>query len=56
MKAFLTTPCPKGYRIECTIKREKSGMARFYPKYHCYLSVSFFLKNQVNAFRMALNI
>lgn len=38
MKAFLTTPCPKGYRIECTIKREKSGMARFYPKYHCYLS------------------
>jgi len=38
MKAFLTTPCPKGYRIECTIKRDKSGMGRFYPKYHCYLS------------------
>lgn len=38
MKSFLMHPCPKGYRIECTIKRDRSGMARFYPKYHCYIS------------------
>lgn len=38
MKAFLMSPCPKGYRIECTIKRDRSGLNRFYPKYHCYIS------------------
>jgi len=38
MKTFLMSPCPKGYRLECTIKRDKSGLSRFYPKYHCYLS------------------
>lgn len=38
MRAFLMSPCPKGYRLECTIKRDKSGLSRFFPKYHCYLS------------------
>jgi tubby-related protein 1 len=39
MKAFLMSPCPKGYRIECTIKRDRSGISnKFYPKYHCYIS------------------
>lgn len=42
MKKFLMEPCPKGYRIECTIKRDRSGLNRFYPKYHCYISVTFF--------------
>jgi tubby-related protein 1 len=27
--------------IQCTIKRDKSGMARFYPKYHMHLSNGF---------------
>ena len=40
MKTFLMSPCPKGYRIECTIKRDRSGLNRFYPKYHCYISVN----------------
>lgn len=44
MRSFLMSPCPKGYRIECTIKRDRSGMARFYPKYHCYISVKKFFK------------
>eukprot|EP01016_Furgasonia_blochmanni_P040554 TRINITY_DN5186_c0_g1_i5.p1 TRINITY_DN5186_c0_g1~~TRINITY_DN5186_c0_g1_i5.p1 ORF type:complete len:257 (-),score=20.35 TRINITY_DN5186_c0_g1_i5:299-1069(-) len=38
MKAFLTRPAPKGYLLQCTSKREKSGFARLFPKYHCYLS------------------
>jgi hypothetical protein len=38
MKAFLVNPVPKGMIVQTTIKRDKSGFARFYPKYHCYLS------------------
>jgi tubby-related protein 1 len=38
LKAFLMRPCPKGVQIQCTIKRDKSGFNRWYPKYHCYLS------------------
>jgi hypothetical protein len=41
IKAFLMRPCPKGVQIQCTIKRDRSGiMNRFYPKYHCFLSVN----------------
>jgi len=32
MKDFLTKPCPKGVLIQCSIKRECSGFARFFPK------------------------
>ncbi len=32
---------PKGILIQCTIKREKSGFSRFYPKYHVHLSNGF---------------
>lgn len=41
MKNFLTSPCPKGGMVQCTIKRDKSGMGRFYPKYHMHLSNGF---------------
>lgn len=38
MKQFLTTPSPKGGMIQCTIKRDKSGMGRLYPKYYMHLT------------------
>ena len=38
MKSFLTSPLPKGLLLQCTIKRDKSGFGRFYPKYHVHLS------------------
>lgn len=38
---FLVNPAPKGGMIQCTIKRDRSGMARFYPKYHMHLSNGF---------------
>lgn len=41
MKEFLTNPVRKGLLVQCTIKRDKSGMGRFYPKYHIYLSSGF---------------
>ena len=40
MKQFLTKPIPKGMIIQMTIRRDKSGFARFYPKYHLHLSSS----------------
>ncbi|CAD8076104.1 unnamed protein product [Paramecium sonneborni] len=40
-KYFLLNPSPKGGMIQCTIKRDKSGMSRFYPKYHIHLSNGF---------------
>ena len=42
MRAFLMSPVQKGYRIECTIKRDRSGFGRINPKYHCFLSVNCF--------------
>ncbi|KRX07799.1 Tubby C-terminal-like domain [Pseudocohnilembus persalinus] len=41
MKEFLTNPLPKGLLLQCTIKRDKSKMSHFYPKYHVYLSKKF---------------
>jgi tubby-related protein 1 len=38
MQTFLTTPVPKGTLMNCTIKRNKSGGNRIYPKY--FLTVS----------------
>ncbi|EAR90133.1 Tub family protein (macronuclear) [Tetrahymena thermophila SB210] len=38
MKQFLTRPIPKGMIIQTQIRRDKSGFARFYPKYHVHLS------------------
>ena len=32
---------PKGYMLQCTIKRDKSGMARFFPVYQMCFSVLF---------------
>ncbi|CAK81757.1 unnamed protein product (macronuclear) [Paramecium tetraurelia] len=40
-KHFLLNPAPKGGMIQCTIKRDRSGMSRFYPKYHLHLSNGF---------------
>ena len=38
MRLFVTNPVPKDYIIQCTIKRDKSGLGRFFPKYHMYFS------------------
>ncbi|KRX10636.1 Tubby C-terminal-like domain [Pseudocohnilembus persalinus] len=38
MRKFLTTPLVKGYEMQCYIKREKSGLNWFQPKYHMMLS------------------
>jgi hypothetical protein len=38
MKAFVTRPVPKNVVVQCTIQRDKSGMARFFPKYYLYFS------------------
>lgn len=38
IKQFLMRPCPRGAQIQCTIKRDRSGFNRFFPKYHCFLS------------------
>ncbi|CAD8166311.1 unnamed protein product [Paramecium octaurelia] len=40
-KHFLLNPAPKGGMIQCTIKRDRSGMNRFYPKYHLHISNGF---------------
>jgi len=40
-KHFLLNPPPKGGMIQCTIKRDRSGMSRFYPKYHMHISNGF---------------
>ncbi|CAD8160111.1 unnamed protein product [Paramecium pentaurelia] len=40
-KHFLLNPAPKGGMIQCTIKRDRSGMSRFYPKYHLHISNGF---------------
>jgi tubby-related protein 1 len=41
MKQFLTCPSPKGGMIQCTIKRDKSGMGRLYPKYLMHLTTGY---------------
>lgn len=38
MKEFLIKPLPKGILLQCTIKRDKSGLGRFFPKYHVHIS------------------
>lgn len=38
MKAFVTRPVPKNVVVQCTIQRDKSGLARFFPKYYLYFS------------------
>lgn len=38
MKSFVLRPAPKNCVVQCTIKREKGGMARFFPKYSLYFS------------------
>ncbi|EGR30002.1 hypothetical protein IMG5_144760 [Ichthyophthirius multifiliis] len=38
MQNFLTNPIKKGVILQMTIKRDKTGFARFYPKYHLCLS------------------
>lgn len=38
MKSFVLRPAPKNCVVQCTIKREKGGMARFFPKYSLYMS------------------
>jgi tubby-related protein 1 len=40
MRSFLMRPCPKKTMIQCTIRRDKSGFNRFYPKYLCYMSLN----------------
>ncbi|CAD8058431.1 unnamed protein product [Paramecium primaurelia] len=40
-KHFLLNPAQKGGMIQCTIKRDRSGMCRFYPKYHMHFSNGF---------------
>ncbi|CAD8064639.1 unnamed protein product [Paramecium sonneborni] len=40
-KHFLLNPAPRGGMIQCTIKRDRSGMSRFYPKYHLHVSNGF---------------
>jgi len=42
MNAFLKNPVPKGVIVQCTIKRDKSGLVnKIYPTYHVHLSKSF---------------
>eukprot|EP00357_Protocruzia_adherens_P037087 CAMPEP_0115045410 /NCGR_PEP_ID=MMETSP0216-20121206/48135_1 /TAXON_ID=223996 /ORGANISM="Protocruzia adherens, Strain Boccale" /LENGTH=409 /DNA_ID=CAMNT_0002428291 /DNA_START=123 /DNA_END=1349 /DNA_ORIENTATION=- len=38
MKSFLMRPCPKGVVLQCSIKRDRKGFNRFYPKYHVFTS------------------
>jgi len=33
---FLATPIPKGKTIQMQIKRDKSGLKRFHPKFYLY--------------------
>ncbi|CAD8074678.1 unnamed protein product [Paramecium sonneborni] len=40
-KHFFLNPAQKGGMIQCTIKRDRSGMCRFYPKYHLHISNGF---------------
>ncbi|CAK94334.1 unnamed protein product (macronuclear) [Paramecium tetraurelia] len=37
-KAFLTSPLIQDKTLQCSIKRDKSGLARLYPVYHVYTS------------------
>jgi tubby-related protein 1 len=39
MRAFLTRPAPMNGIVQCSIKRDRSGFGRFFPKYHIYFSV-----------------
>ncbi len=43
MKAFLTRPAPMNGIVQCSIKRDRSGFGRFFPKYHIYFSVGIFI-------------
>ena len=38
MKKFLTTPIIRGIILQCTIRRDKSGFNRLFPKYYMSLS------------------
>ena len=38
MKRFLTSPLPRGIMVQCTIKRDKKGFGRLFPKYYMHLS------------------
>ena len=38
MRRFLNRPVPRGVMLQCTIKRDKSGFNRLYPKYFMHLS------------------
>lgn len=41
MRAFITSPPPRGKMVQCTIIRDKSKIGKkFSPKYHVYLSNS----------------
>lgn len=41
IKSWLMNPAPRGRLFQCTIVRDRSGIAnKIYPKYHIYLSVS----------------
>jgi tubby and related proteins len=44
MKAFLTRPAPNNGIVQCSIKRDRSGFGRFFPKYHIYFSVGSLIK------------
>lgn len=38
MRSFLNSPTPRGITVQCSIRREKSGFNRFFPKYFMHLS------------------
>lgn len=38
MHSFLTRPLPRDINLQCTIRRERSGFSRIYPKYFLFTS------------------